>query len=254
MTTVFVLAADNDREAMRKYGDWLAAAGYPEDTEDFGIRRKDGGQMDLSEPSQQAPQRQYVIFRGMDRSDVVATFLAANDRDAQARVERYRREHPGAEYNLDRFAVQSDRAHASDQGQGGIIDVATDVAQNFAPRTLTTPGQGQQSTRRYRILNHSTQETVDNQTFPTLQSAVEYAQANDYPIGRGYAIEEIPTPQSNQRFTGNWLVKDADTGQVLYRFGGIGNSQADANRVAYQWAQQQPDVDFRELDVVPEIR
>ena len=132
MTTVFVLAADNDREAMRKYGDWLAAAGYPEDTEDFGIKRKDGGQMDLSEP-QQAPQRQYVIFRGMDRSDVVATFLAVDDRAAMERVSRYRREHPGAEYNLDRFAVQSDRAHTSDQdqGQGGIIDVATDVAQNF---------------------------------------------------------------------------------------------------------------------------
>ena len=97
-----------------KYGDWLAAAGYPEDTENFGIKRIDGARMDLSEPNQQRAQ------------------------------------------------------------------------------------QAQQSTRRYRILNHSTQETVDNKTFPTLQSAVEYAQANGYQIGRGYAVEEIPTTRSSQ--------------------------------------------------------
>jgi len=137
----------------------------------------------------------------MDRSDVVATFLAADDRAAMERVSRYRREHPGAEYNLDRFAVQSDRAHTpdQDQGQGGIIDVATDVAQNFAPRTLTTPGQGQQV------------------------------------------------------FTGNWLIKDANSGEVIRRFGGIGNVQADANRVAYQWIRDNTNYDFREVEVVPEM-
>ena len=112
---------------------------------------------------------------------------------------RSRAEHPGAEYNLDRFAVQSDRALTPDQAQGGIIDVATDVAQNFAPRTLTTPGQGQQV------------------------------------------------------FTGNWLIKDPTTGEVIYRFGGIGNSQADANRVAYQWIRDQTNYDFREVEVVPEM-
>jgi hypothetical protein len=34
---------------------------------------------------------------------------------------------------------------------------------------------------------------------------------------------------------GQWKVVDSNTGEELYRFGGIGNSQADANRIAGQW-------------------
>ena len=42
---VFLFIANTDTEAWRKYGDWLAASGYPEDTEDFGWRRRgDRGQ------------------------------------------------------------------------------------------------------------------------------------------------------------------------------------------------------------------
>jgi hypothetical protein len=39
-------------------------------------------------------------------------------------------------------------------------------------------------------------------------------------------------------FTGSWKVIDSATGQELYRFGGVGNNQADANRVAAEWAQR----------------
>ena len=37
-------------------------------------------------------------------------------------------------------------------------------------------------------------------------------------------------------FTGTWKVVDAADGRELYRFSGVGNSQADANRVAAEWA------------------
>ena len=40
-------------------------------------------------------------------------------------------------------------------------------------------------------------------------------------------------PGSN--WDGQWKVVDSNTGDELYRFGGIGNSQADANRIAGQW-------------------
>lgn len=40
MQTVFRFIANTPQEAERKYRDWLAAAGYPEDTEDFGWRRR----------------------------------------------------------------------------------------------------------------------------------------------------------------------------------------------------------------------
>lgn len=48
--------------------------------------------------------------------------------------------------------------------------------------------------------------------------------------------DEPPVPSSATpgAFTGAWKILDA-TGQELYRFSGIGNGQADANRVAADW-------------------
>jgi len=40
---------------------------------------------------------------------------------------------------------------------------------------------------------------------------------------------------SGSNWDGQWKVVDSNTGDELYRFGGIGNSQADANRIAGQW-------------------
>lgn len=37
-------------------------------------------------------------------------------------------------------------------------------------------------------------------------------------------------------WTGQWLIRDSETDAVLHQFGGVGNSQADANRRAAQWA------------------
>jgi hypothetical protein len=54
--------------------------------------------------------------------------------------------------------------------------------------------------------------------------------------------------QGQQVFTGEWKVVDAN-GQELYRFSGVGNSQADANRVAAEWAQRNMVRD--EVNVVP---
>jgi hypothetical protein len=39
-------------------------------------------------------------------------------------------------------------------------------------------------------------------------------------------------------FTGEWVVKNENTGEELYRFSGIGNSQADANHYAGIWARR----------------
>jgi len=69
-------------------------------------------------------------------------------------------------------------------------------------------------------------------------------------------LEPAPAPQpAGGEFTGNWLIR-AEDGTVLHRFGGIGNSQADANRTAQTWAQRNPDVMRQHpngVDVVPEM-
>jgi hypothetical protein len=44
-------------------------------------------------------------------------------------------------------------------------------------------------------------------------------------------------PAARNEFTGEWKVVDGLNREV-YRFGGVGNSQADANRVAREWAQR----------------
>ena len=70
------------------------------------------------------------------------------------------------------------------------------------------------------------------------------------------APAQQPAPQpAGGEFTGNWLIR-AEDGTVLHRFGGIGNSQADANRTAQTWAQRNPDVMRQHpggVDVVPEM-
>jgi Putative amidoligase enzyme len=85
----------------------------------------------------------------------------------------------------------------------------------------------------------------------------------DYLTSRGLTTDDFTlqsierAPQAQQarqepgrQFTGTWLVKD-NSGRELYRFNGVGNNQADANRVAAQWAQR--NMVSGEFDVVPEM-
>jgi len=66
---------------------------------------------------------------------------------------------------------------------------------------------------------------------------------------------QASTP-SQGAFTGRWLIRDTNTNQTLYAFGGIGNSQADANRYAAQWVQANAPIgtDMTEVEVVPEMQ
>ena len=59
-------------------------------------------------------------------------------------------------------------------------------------------------------------------------------------------------PSGTGEFTGQWLVLDPNN-RVIYRFGGIGNSQSDANRTAMQWLQRNPAQMQDGVTVVPEL-
>jgi hypothetical protein len=48
------------------------------------------------------------------------------------------------------------------------------------------------------------------------------------------------------------LIKDP-TGAVIHRFGGIGNVQSDANRIAMDWLRQNPEHFQDGVEVVPEM-
>ena len=61
----------------------------------------------------------------------------------------------------------------------------------------------------------------------------------------------VQSPQGE--WTGWWIVKDAN-GAVLHRFNGVGNVQADANRVALRWLIDNGYGHGHEISVVPEMR
>jgi hypothetical protein len=173
---VFLFIANTDADAWRKYSDWLAAAGIPEDTEDYGWRPR-GARGQHAQSHLRFDQSQQTSVPG-------STLDLQRQRAAQAQ------EIPEVPLDIeiaprrDNWSQDFERrmqAGSTDQQQGGIVDVAGEQ-----------PAQGS--------------------------------------------------------FTGEWKVVDSQ-GRELYRFGGVGNSQADANRVAAQWAQRNMVRD--EVSVVP---
>jgi len=61
-----------------------------------------------------------------------------------------------------------------------------------------------------------------------------------------------PQPAGGGEWTGSWLIKDTQ-GRVLHRFHGIGNNQADANRIALRWLTDNGYGSGTEVEVVPEM-
>ena len=51
------------------------------------------------------------------------------------------------------------------------------------------------------------------------------------------STQDLQQQRSQGRFTGSWKVMVG--GEEVYRFGGVGNNQADANRVARAWIEDQ---------------
>jgi hypothetical protein len=79
---------------------------------------------------------------------------------------------------------------------------------------------------------------------------------NYYELDQQREIERRQRWSTNQpqgEWTGGWLIKDAQ-GRVLHRFHGIGNVQADANRHAMTWLQQNPRHMQTGVEVVPEMQ
>jgi len=68
----------------------------------------------------------------------------------------------------------------------------------------------------------------------------------------GSQVGQTYNPSGTGSFTGQWLILDPNN-QVIYRFGGIGNSQSDANRIAMNWLTQNPRQMVDGVTVVPEM-
>jgi hypothetical protein len=102
----------------------------------------------------------------------------------------------------------------------------------FNMQNLEDQGHG-----RYVLQAWAARNSVDPADYIVVDTT-QYADA-----AQGGTVDvatDRPAPQpAGGEFTGNWLIR-AEDGTVLHRFGGIGNSQADANRTALAWAQRNP--------------
>lgn len=152
------------------------------------------------------------------------------------------------------------------------IESSADAAQGYVNQFATAPGAP-----NWELERDSDRSIV--RRFHAASQGDAIAQAYDYARSQGWNMDDytlqsadaaqggivdvageqpatapqtLTRPgQGQQVFTGTWLVKNENTGEELYRFSGIGNSQADANRYAAIWARRYGN--GAPIEVVPEM-
>ena len=208
------------------------------------------------------PRQRYVV---KNAAGSPVTTVAASDADsARILANRWlRQQNPGI--NTNEFSVEPETAenqiqnyHISDT-QGGVV------------RMAFRAGSDEEALDRLEIYNYSHPQeggyrlsredgtTVTEPGAPAVGSTADLQQqrqaaATPRPIPGVQDIDiDIPIAPPRGNWDGQWRVVDSDTGQELYRFGGIGNSQADANRVAADWLRQNApkDADMTQIEVYP---
>lgn len=212
----------------------------------------------------------YEIFRGMDRDDVVAAFVAADDQAAMERLARYRETHPGAEYNADlapmpgsTIDLQRQRAAQAQEIPEVPLDIeiaqpseyelyrisdgraVTAPAGNPIVFRANSPEDAESKIARYaadfnlgapelfavRSVLRPVQQDNWSQDFERRMQAGSTDQQ------QGGIVDVAGEQPTQGTFTGEWKV--IVDGEEVYRFSGVGNSQADANRVGRDWVLQQ---------------
>jgi hypothetical protein len=189
------------------------------------------------------PRQRYVV---KNAAGTPVTRVVASDADtARVLANRWlRQNNPGI--NTDEFSVEPETAenqiqnyHISDT-QGGVV------------RMAFRAGSDEEALDRWEIYNYShpreggyrlSREDGTSVTEPgapapgsttDLQRQRQAAAPTPIPGVQDIDID-IPIAPPRGNWDGQWRVVDGNTGEELYRFGGIGNSQADANRIAGQW-------------------
>jgi hypothetical protein len=133
-------------------------------------------------------------------------------------------------------------------------------AYELVPLTSGTQQPGASGSRReYQIYRRENNDPIIGFMAATDEEAMARLERfrlehPDIEVGVRTGGQSMRSPAQPQgEWTGRWLFRKADTGEVLHTISGIGNSQADANRYAQQWAQREG-VGHIPLEVVPEMR
>lgn len=162
---------------------------------------------------------------------VIDTFPARNDDEARVRLDDYR-SWPGAS-NPDNFGVR--RAGRPTPAPAQATEQYYDVT--------WTEDNGTESMVRVRAPNATAaMDRIRSQSPNITDIEANLSRYQDAPGSTAdlqrqrAAAAQQPAPQPTGEFTGQWKIMV--NGQEVYRFGGVGNSQADANRTAAAWLRQ----------------
>jgi hypothetical protein len=184
---------------------------------------------------------QYQIVN-QNNQEVAVGFAAANDEAALARLDQYQRSHPDESYVV--------------QTADGIQIVGLDIEQN-SPQNNNRSLPPNNPRGNWVVLGPNGDDVLYRfDANPNTRNEAErikwsWCNANGVSDPDAYRLKyratEYVTPPG--QFTGQWRVLDPQ-GREVYRFGGIGNMQADANRAAIDWLQNNG-YDPAEYSVLP---
>jgi hypothetical protein len=185
--------------------------------------------------------------------------------DAEAWIQNYNTQFP--EQNLG-WVAREFAPPAQRQMQPGDI-VAPGLGEVPAPAALpdlfpelpapdfSQLGSGTSGSQRWKILSMGTGRQVGEFNADSYQDAIQHMRQaltragldpEQYTVS---PVESSPAPAARTgEFTGEWRIVAPD-GTEVHRFGGVGNVQADANRVAMAWLQRNPRHMIDGTEVVP---
>jgi hypothetical protein len=194
-------------------------------------------------------------IRNMETGEILHRFYARDYHEAVTELAWWKQQNPGLDLKYGRDEDEPGQAQTqvpAGQTQSGDWAVWSTQRERFA--TIGNAGA-----RRF-----NTQADADawirdyNIRFPEQDLGLvarEFAQPGQRQMQPGDIVApglgEVPPPASGTgEFTGEWRIVDT-YGREIHRFGGVGNVQADANRVAMAWLQRNPRHMRDGVEVVP---
>jgi predicted ATPase len=138
---------------------------------------------------------------------------------------------------VERYNSASDTESKTVVPRWEVYDKTTDKSVYI----FDNPENNMTSARQIGQMWHSSRDIQ----IPRNQLGLRPVEQDQYTVQRPQQSDPRPVetepqnfPAAGNTFTGQWKVVSAATGEVLYTFGGVGNSQGDANRVARGWAER----------------
>ena len=212
--------------------------------------------------------QKYQIQR-IANDEIVGTFNAASDSDANAvarqwmadnglqRVDFRLNRATGQERAEQRTGASNYKIYQISDGRTVSTFYAADQAQADAEFTdwLMSPEAGGRDGFRYAPIDTPIQGPASNTPTPVpgvidIEPDVEQNFVPGSTLDLQRQRQQAAQQSAAGTFRGTWAIKDS-RGNTLHTFSGIGNSQADANRVAAGWLARAGYQDGLEVEVVP---